>query len=351
MKNILFIISSLHGGGAQRVVVNLANRLCREHHVTILIFEGDPPAYDVDSAVDIRCCPAPDSRLFYRLLRFLIPLDEVSWVRKLKRELDIDVSVSFMPVPNLTNTFSKGREKTIVSERSDPLMKGKKQYLTDLVTFRLADHIVFQSEQVRGYFGKSVLKKSSVILNPVGVPVRAAEVRRNRIVNAARLHPQKNQHLLISAFSDFVRVYPDYVLDIYGTGPLENELREQIVDLHLEEKVILHGHVRNIHEQIRDAKMFVLSSDYEGLSNALMEAMMMGLACVSTRVAGSSEIIQPEENGLLTAVGDRNGLTEAMLRLAEDDRLRERLEKNAVLTSQQFRTDTILAQWMDILEP
>lgn len=110
------------------------------------------------------------------------------------------------------------------------------------------------------------------------------------------------------------------------------------------------GNVDNVHDELSDAEFFVLSSDYEGLSNALLEAMMMGLPCISTDCAGSSEIIQSGKNGLLVPVGSKEKLAEAMKQLILDRDLALRLGKEAQNTSKLFASKNILTEWELVLE-
>ena len=117
----------------------------------------------------------------------------------------------------------------------------------------------------------------------------------------------------------------------------------------MEHAVILEGFRDDIHEQIRSAKMFVLSSDYEGMSNALMEAMMMGLPCISTSCTGSDELIEDGKTGLLVPVGDEQSMTESMLKLAEDEGLCNRLSDQAQLCSLDYTVDRVIRAWERIL--
>src|SRR5690606_37218842 len=117
-----------------------------------------------------------------------------------------------------------------------------------------------------------------------------------------RLHEQKNQQLLVNAFAKISNEYPDYKLEIFGEGELRDLLEEQISKLNLEGKVILRGTTNTLFDEIIDASLFVLSSDFEGMPNALMEAMSLGLPCISTdcKPGGAKELIENKVNGLLS---------------------------------------------------
>ena len=115
--------------------------------------------------------------------------------------------------------------------------------------------------------------------------------------------------MLIRAFAKIASKYPDYTLFIYGEGPLRRDLEILIKTLHLGNQVFLQGFKKNIHEFISDAEFFILSSDFEGLSNALLEAMCMGIPCITTNVSGIDEVIHDKINGVLVSPGDeeKNG--------------------------------------------
>ncbi len=171
-----------------------------------------------------------------------------------------------------------------------------------------------------------------------------------KIVAAGRLEQQKNHAMLISAFKKIHDCYPDYSLYIYGEGRLRGSLIKQIQLLGLEEAVFLPGSVKDIHKKIADAEIFVLSSNYEGLSNALLEAMMMGLPCISTDCAGSNEIIQNNINGLLIPIGDTDKLAECMKRLINDREFSAQISKESQITSRQFDSETVIIKWESAIE-
>ena len=164
-----------------------------------------------------------------------------------------------------------------------------------------------------------------------------------------RLMPQKNHELLIRSFARFHRQFPEYTLHIFGEGELEGELRRLIGSLGLTAHAFLEGNDPNVHERIRDAEMFVLSSDFEGLSNALLECMAMGIACISTRCEGSADVIRDGENGLLVDIGDEEGLARAMCLLAQDGTLRRKLERQAREDLKAFDRDIVAASWEQVI--
>ena len=169
---------------------------------------------------------------------------------------------------------------TILSERVDPkyLPQSKIHRLLKLLVYHFCDGIVFQTVQVKQYFSKSIQKKSIVIQNPImddNLPVANDNSAEKEIVAVGRLSIEKNYKLLIRAFAELN--IPEYRLKIFGKGPLFNELSDLIDSLRMNDKIILEGSVDRVVDFIRNSDIFVLSSNHEGMPNALIEAMAMGL--------------------------------------------------------------------------
>ncbi len=236
-----------------------------------------------------------------------------------------------------------------MSERDDPTKVGIVYRISSSFAHFLADYAVFQSKRVRNIYCDKVQKKSIVIFNPTEVSCKANAVCAKKIATSGRLTEQKNQKLLIRAFAMFHKLHREHHLYIYGRGELLDELLKMAEQYNIQDFVHFEGFKEDIHAAIADAEQFVLSSDHEGLSNALMEAMMMGHACISTNCAGSDELIENEENGLLVPVGDAKALCEAMCRLSDDPDLRAKLGRAAAHTAGNWSTERIVRLWEKLL--
>lgn len=355
MKNVMLIISSLAGGGAERVTVNLANALSNKYNVCILTLFANPDDYHPDERIKVlRYSDYLDhsNRTRMKLVQKFYPgyLPRLLWARGIKKQFKPAATISMLIVPNLINSLTPCGDFRIVSERADPSIIGGMYRKSIRRSALLSDHTVFQSKRVQNMFPRIVRKKSSVILNPVNVEMEVPTYREKRIVTAGRLSAQKNHNMLIRAFSRFVETHKDYILEIYGKGKLKDELIALANQTGVGDKVKICGFAPDLHERINNAEMFVLPSDFEGLSNALLEAMMMGLPCISTDCAGSDEVIENMFNGLLVPVGDEDALLDAMSKVADDKELRKKLSRNAKWTSTRFHTDTVINQWIDLIE-
>ena len=345
---LLIVTSALYFGGAQKVAYLLASGLAGTFDVTVAYCFDSGRSHAYPDSVRIRRLPSfppgAGQREKNRVIRA-----QVRALRALKRELDVDAALSLGKVANWINAMSRGKEKVICSERSNPKKVWGKQFFLTRGILRRADFVVFQSERIREMYGQRVRRKSCILKNPVLRPEAASEERDKEIVTLGRLTPQKNHALLLGAFSRFRALFPEYRLKIFGDGELEAETRQRIRDLDLSDAVTLEKNDPEVHRRIRRAEIFVLSSDYEGMSNALLECMSMGIACISTRCEGSVDMIRDGENGLLVDIGNEAQLAKAMETLARDPDLRHRLGRQAAEDMLAFDAGTVVEDWGRII--
>jgi len=349
MKQIIFVTGSMSRGGAERVISLLSNRYVElGWRVSIVMLLHSHVEYALNPKVEILDFSNDKRKATLDLPRLIGKL------RRFVKKRNPDAVVALMAqICLIAGLACKGlKTRLVLSERNDPkaISKGKIFDLVRNYVYKSSAVTVMQTKRAMGYFPEAVQANSVVIPNPIAVKCTAAEQRRKRIVTAGRLMPQKNQKMLIQAFAAVHKTNPEYVLDIYGEGPLREALQQQIDSLGLTGAVTLRGNVPDIHEKMADAEIFALPSDFEGLSNALLEAMMMGLTCISTDCAGSDEVIRDGENGLLIPVGDGRAMTDALGRLIEDPALTVKLGQTAKEDSKQYTVDHVIAQWRNAIE-
>lgn len=346
---IIFVISAMNGGGAERVLATLANCYVQQgDEVTILMVAGDESAYLLDEKVNILSIGQPSHGN---------PLVQVKrlWVmRKYFKQHNDSVIVSFGTEINLFTILSSLglKNKAIVSERNDPNQCSYRK-IRDVV-YSLCKGFVFQTEDAKKCFSDKVQKNSVVIPNPIRkqLPMPFEGKREKKIAAVGRLEPQKNHALLLKAFAEFYKSYPEWELHIFGKGKLEQTLKQQAQELGIENHLVFKGFRSDILETIRDYGMYVLSSDYEGISNSLMEAMALGLPCISTDcpIGGSALCIKDGENGLLVPVGDTVALQKAMETIAGDERLAAEFGKRAIDVRETFAEETIADMWHEYMK-
>ena len=212
-------------------------------------------------------------------------------------------------------------------------------------------------------------------------------VKENTIISVARLFPQKRQEVLIGAFAKIAEKYPEWKLVIYGEGPERAKLEKLIASLNdnentlntkltktqrvvngerlmvndeglmvndeglkIKERILLPGRCETIIEELNKAKIFALSSDYEGLSNAMLEAVCVGLPIVSTRVSGTDELIHEGVNGYVVDCGDTDALAEALEKLMGDEKKIQQFSAESRKMAELFRLDHIVRDWLELME-
>lgn len=250
----------------------------------------------------------------------------------------------------------------IISERGDPEQSiASKTTMAFLHSkFKEADHVVYQSPDVRDWYKVHTNVEGQVIFNPIkeDLPEPFTGVRQKRIVNFCRISEQKNLELLVCAYDRLQKDYPDYDLYIYG-DPVGNGvegyldyIRNIIREKGLEEKVHILPGRSDIHNEIRDCAMFVSSSDFEGMSNSMLEAMAMGMpvVCTDCPAGGARAVIQDYENGLLVPVKNEEALYLAMKELIKKPELAERISKNAAKIREVQSLENIMKQWMELID-
>lgn len=344
MKQELIIVTgSLRRGGAERVISILSNELTKRGwkiHICTMLFSAI--GYELDPKIDVIDLSQENNNQIIDTPRMIKQL------RKTIKKINPDAVISFMLTINIiTWMATRGLDvRFIPSERNDPSTgRGIIKHWLSCKAYATSYKTVFQTERAKSFYSKRIQDRSIIIPNPVNVDQKRDTNPKHKIVSVGRLEIQKNRRLLIEAFSDVNKCYPDYTLDIYGEGSQENELRALINDLKLGEKVFLHGNVTDVHKQIADAEIFVLSSDYEGLSNALLEAMAMGLPCIATDCAGSSDIIDNDINGVIIPIQDRKAMVEAIERLVSSEALRRKFSERAIDSMKRFKVDSVVDQW------
>ena len=179
--------------------------------------------------------------------------------------------------------------------------------------------------------------------------VAKLKIKKENVITAmGRLDEQKGFDVLINAFKEVYNRHPEYKLKIFGNGLEKNKLQELINKLGLSENVILCGANQDAIFEVAKSKIYVLSSRYEGMPNALIEAMAAGTACISTDCKfGPSELINDGKNGLLIPVDDVRTLSEKILFLIKNDSARENIEKEAMKIRKKLDANTIYKKYYD----
>ena len=271
------------------------------------------------------------------------------------RKAPVDTVISFDRNYGIAASLYSGK-RVIGSERNDPYSNmgqhSLEKYLRDL-QYRLVDCVVFQTEYAKKYFPEAVQKKSVLIANPVDIKLetdRGWNPNSKEIVAACRLTVQKNLPMMINAFELFDKKYPGFQLIIYGEGPLKGELEKILSDKNMQNKVILAGYTEHILEKMKDAVMYISTSDYEGISNSMLEAMALGLpvVCTDCPAGGAAMTIEDGINGYLSPVKDAEQFSKKMQCVIDDTQATARIAERAKEVRNRFSVDEIVRQWLHI---
>jgi glycosyltransferase involved in cell wall biosynthesis len=216
--------------------------------------------------------------------------------------------------------------------------------------YRKAKAIVYQNAHEKSCFDAELADKGYIIPNPVKVSARREADAGKIVVTAGRLVEQKNQAMLLRAMARLRERDPQVKCRIYGDGAMRDELEQQIHEQGLQNTVSLEGNVSDIHERLAQCAIFVLTSNFEGLSNALIEAMMVGLPCITTDYPGARELIMHEQNGIVVPMDDDEALAFQMEKLLCDQKYAARLAQQGRSDSERFKAETVLQQWRELIE-
>lgn len=367
-KKILFHIHNLSRGGAERVVVNLSERFSRDgYRVKIVTEETAQVEYAVpegvkriDAGVDSGDGNSGGNGTPGVLSRLQMIRRRRARLRKVLKEEKPDLVIAFGKSANYRAVpAAKGICPVLVSVRNDPKVDyaGRVNALFCRRYLYHADGCVFQTKEARAFFSPKLQKKSRIILNPINekyLHVDAPVARKKVIVNVGRIAAQKNQALLLRAFAALKEKFPEYELHLYGSdsGDGTKETLDRIVrEEHLEKKVIFCGNSDRLEQEIADCALFVLSSDYEGLPNALMEAMAMQMPVIATDCpcGGAAMVIKDGVNGCLVPVGDCAAMTAAMEKVLSEPEYAEKIGAEAGKIREIANGDRIYGQWKDYI--
>lgn len=351
--NIIFFITSLGGGGAERVVCNLANYLAERHHsIRITVLRGNDKTYHLNKSVVVDYLQpnyyVRGKSLFYRL-------EEVRAAIHFFRHLHNDaLLVSLLELPVAYSLIFRAlyHQKLIICERNNPEFYSKDYQRIFKLLGHKADGCVCQTSTIMQWYQTSLKSKTQTIVipNSINSEILKANVS-NRldkvIMTMGRLEPQKNQKMLISAFVKIAQSYPNYKLVIYGKGPLEQELKGLVSSLSIEDNVEFKGFTNNVVDAYQHASIFALTSNHEGMPNVLAEAMAMGLTCISTDCGGggAKELIQDGVNGILISRDDESALIKSLKQVIEDNEFALNLAGEATRIRTTLAPEAIHFKW------
>ncbi len=380
---LLFITASLNSGGSERVMSLLANMFSQKgNNVEIVCLNKPVVFYQMDEKVTVS--------LVSNILGSNNLLKKAWWLRKHVSDEKPDAVIAFMTsiyCMTLLSLFGL-HIPVITSERIDPNHSDALRKLLRMIFLPLTAHHIVQTEQIKAYYPKFIRKKTSVIFNPVrdevfSQPISSPKERdgqrneiqdelqvqglnvvscvqcssvddtllpkMNRIISVGRLTEQKNQKMMIQAFAKVSEGFPDWQLVILGEGPLRSSLELLVKSLQLEGRVLMPGRTEHVIDELRKSKVFCLSSDFEGMSNAMIEAICVGLPIVTTNVSGVSELVEEGKGGYMVPCGDVDQLAQALQKVMSNNNLQKTMADYNLKKAAFFKLNNIVDQWEQLI--
>lgn len=345
---ICFIAANLNSGGAERVMSLLANQFSENgYDVEFVFLKKDIRFYPLHQNVKIKVAEKEcgSESLFKKLL----------WMRKHILQDKPDAIFAFrIAVYSVTLISLLGiKIPVIASERNDPRFNSLAWKIIQAVLLPLADRFVVQTQQIKDYFPKFIQKKTDIIFNPVTEKVFSlpSVPKEKRIISVGRLHSQKNQKMMIEAFARVSEEFPEWKLVIYGEGPERDSLDSLVSSFRFQvsSRISLPGRSENIIDELNRSEIFAFSSDYEGMSNAVVEAFCVGLPIITTKVSGTEDFITETKNGFLLERNDVDGMEKTMRKLMSDENQRKSIGNNNRQQANIFKIEHIFQQWENVV--
>ena len=355
---IVFVYGNMQRGGAQRVISCLA-AYCAQmgDEVTILTLDGGGSDYELDPGIRVLGLNvAGDSANKLDSVRRFLATERKLWAWMKAEKPDVVLAFSSKLTMQLLLARAHDGPVLICSERANPAFRAESAATRlERRVLKKADGFIFQTQRVSRLFPEQLQKIGTVIHNGLFSPdipktvTAFAQRRQKEICAVGRLdNDQKAYDVMLDAFALFRETHPEHVLHIYGSGGSEAAIQAQAAALGLTDSVIFHGNHPHVIGEIKDMGMFVMTSRFEGMPNALIEAMACGLPCVCTDCDfGPAELIRDVENGLLVPVDDVTAIAAAMGRIADEPALAERLSQGALEIRQTHGRETICGQYRD----
>lgn len=353
---ILFVIYSMSNGGAERVVANLANHWSKQgFDVTILTLKHDKCFYFLEPSIKLHCVGSPKNGIFENIQRILA-------IREYIRFHKIELGISFMTASNVIFSLASIglKLKKYGSERTYPpkqVLRDKWTLLRKL-TYRFLDVVIVQTTDSKEWFKRFIrTKRIEVIANPVINPLlgsnpSVAPYRNGNqkiILAVGRLIKNKGFYSLIQSFLEYEDNLTDHDLYIIGDGHQFEELQSLIIKLKLTNRVHLVGRVGNMADWYKFSDIYVLSSEYEGFPNSLIEAMSFGLPSISMSChSGPSDIIKDKVNGVLVSDQNYHQLWTEVVNVVNNEELKQKISLNAKKVVDEYSIELISAKWLNL---
>lgn len=349
---VLFVLPDLGSGGAERVVSILASEFIKKGiDVSVLMLFGTNIHYEMPKQTCIKSLDLLQYSLFKRIgiLRTCL-INATRGVDKCSVFVMQDSCLKYV----LAASFGLSI-KVISSERNNPFIKGVSFFrrLKASIPYLLSDFTVFQTSEARSYYTFLSDKRCMIIPNPISVSNMHWEggVTPEKLVSVCRLHKQKNLPMTLDVIESVKREFPNVHLNIYGVGELRDSIEELIALKGLKKNVTLCGATSNVIGVLSKSSIFISTSDFEGISNSMLEAMSIGMPiiCTDCPIGGARMMLQ-NNAGILSPIQDSDSFSQKLLFLLKNEVFARELAQNAFKKSLDFTPEMIAKRWLSIVQ-
>ena len=358
MKTLMIVTGGLGTGGLERISCFVANKFCEKGWKVVILTLLQMPSKDktfqiLNNDVDVIHFEGDFDPLFHKYKAIKV------WKKMIKKYTN-----QYRPDSILAMTFKIGSmiclfapkmaNRVTVREISDPKSKVRNQFVNRLTEHfcRNIKNVIFQTNWEQSCYHKKIQNKGVVIPNPLSIIINNhGSYKMKKFFTLSRLLiNQKRQDVLVKAFALFHNTHPDYELEIYGKGDDKQIILKLIEEVNGQEYMHIFDPIPNIHEKVIDHRCFVMTSDFEGMSNALLECYSLGIPCISSDWPGVEDIVSNGVDGLIYKRQDVKQLAELMANVAEDDKLCSAITKNAIKNSYRFDENDVISRYCEVIE-
>lgn len=353
-KNILFLTNSISYGGAAKMLCFVANEL-QKRNFNISIINYNSTGNQVDYSQKIN----ENINVYeYRVggIKGFKRFHQISYTKKIAKEVAADVIVAFTFIPNAIGCIVGKllNIPSIMSERADPYITITSSFVDRLLLKIINKSAggVFQTQGAREFYGEGLQQRSIVIPNPIFIKgdIDFSDItkREKSVVSVGRFdNTQKRYDIMFRAFKIFSEKHHEFILKLYGDGPDRDYMIKEIDALEMQDKIIIKGFTSNPMKDTLNDGIFLITSDFEGISNSMLEAMAIGLPVVATDCSpgGARMVITDHEDGLIVPIRDCEKIAEALCEFAENEELAIKCGNNAKFVIERFAPEKIIGQW------